>query len=288
MTEGKTVLVLGGGIGGIVAASLMRKRLRARTGRSGRAGRAARLFTLAALAHGRGPPRATDFAPDRALERPASNRYAARSTDRPADPERVAWPAKRSLRTTWWSRLAPSSPRHDPGPRRGRAQLLYTRWCQSLNLARAELRQGRFVVLVGGMPFKCPAAPYEGPCCLRRTHANVVCMRHHRRPLYARDRADAGRGPESPRGAATGREQRRARSYRALVTRSILRTPIYFKNGATVAFDLLAYVPPHRAPAVVRGTGLTGESGWVPVNRHTLESKFAGSTPLVMLPAFRS
>jgi len=49
---------------------------------------------------------------------------------------------------------------------------------------------------------------------------------------------------------------------------------IRFKNGATAPFDLPAYVPPHRAPAVVRVAGLTGESGWVPVNRQKLETKF--------------
>src|SRR3972149_438901 len=48
-----------------------------------------------------------------------------------------------------------------------------------------------------------------------------------------------------------------------------------FANGAEASFDLLAYVPPHRAPRVVREAGLTGETGWVPVNRHTLETKHA-------------
>lgn len=51
---------------------------------------------------------------------------------------------------------------------------------------------------------------------------------------------------------------------------------IHFKNDFTAPFDLLAYVPPHRAPAVVRAAGLTGEAGWIPVNRHTLETKFSG------------
>lgn len=49
-----------------------------------------------------------------------------------------------------------------------------------------------------------------------------------------------------------------------------------FKNGVSATCDLLAYVPPHRAPSVVRESGLVGESGWVPVNRQTLETKFPG------------
>ncbi|HEX9579612.1 MAG TPA: FAD/NAD(P)-binding oxidoreductase [Gemmatimonadales bacterium] len=38
--------------------------------------------------------------------------------------------------------------------------------------------------------------------------------------------------------------------------------------------DLLLYVPPHRAPAVVRQNGVAGESGWIAVDRHTLETRF--------------
>ena len=49
-----------------------------------------------------------------------------------------------------------------------------------------------------------------------------------------------------------------------------------FANGAHVGFDLLAYVPPHRVPVVVRESGLVGEGGWVSVDRHTLETRFPG------------
>ena len=47
-----------------------------------------------------------------------------------------------------------------------------------------------------------------------------------------------------------------------------------FANGAVAEFDLLAYVPPHRPPQVVRDSGLVAESGWVSVDRHTLETRF--------------
>jgi sulfide:quinone oxidoreductase len=47
-----------------------------------------------------------------------------------------------------------------------------------------------------------------------------------------------------------------------------------FANGAIAEFDLLAYVPPHRPPRVVRESGLVAESGWVSVDRYTLETRF--------------
>jgi sulfide:quinone oxidoreductase len=51
---------------------------------------------------------------------------------------------------------------------------------------------------------------------------------------------------------------------------------IRFANGASADFDLLAYIPPHRAPQLVRDAGMCGESGWVPVDRETLATKFPG------------
>ncbi|HEX19462.1 MAG TPA: hypothetical protein ENG78_01355 [Acidiferrobacteraceae bacterium] len=51
---------------------------------------------------------------------------------------------------------------------------------------------------------------------------------------------------------------------------------IYFANGETAAFDLLLYVPPHQVPQVVREAGLTGDSGWVSVDKQTLETRFPG------------
>ena len=49
-----------------------------------------------------------------------------------------------------------------------------------------------------------------------------------------------------------------------------------FANGASAEFDLLAYVPPHRPPRVIRDGGLVAESGWVSVDRHSLETPFPG------------
>lgn len=49
-----------------------------------------------------------------------------------------------------------------------------------------------------------------------------------------------------------------------------------FANGVHTDFDLLAFVPHHRPPAVVRDSGLDGPAGWMSVDRHTLETKYPG------------
>ena len=147
----------------------------------------------------------------------------------------------------------------------------------SLDRARSGLRQGRLVVLVGGIPFKCPAAPYEAAMLLeadarkRGVRAQVTVDLHTPEP-----------GPMPVAGPEVSAKVRRmvegrgvgAHTEQVATNVDPSAQLIHFTNGATAPFDLLAYTPPHRAPAVVRAADLTGESGWVPVNRKTLETTF--------------
>jgi sulfide:quinone oxidoreductase len=150
---------------------------------------------------------------------------------------------------------------------------------QSLDRARAELRHGNLVVLVAGVPFKCPAAPYEAAMLLeadvrkRGLHGSVSVSLYTPEP-----------GPMPVAGlqvSAMVRQLVESRGVNVNTEQVVTKVDapgrrIHFKSGMVVSFDLLAYVPPHCAPAVVRAAGLIGESGWVPVNRQTLETKFPG------------
>ncbi len=49
-----------------------------------------------------------------------------------------------------------------------------------------------------------------------------------------------------------------------------------FDDGSSAPFDLLVAVPPHRAPSVVQQAGLTGDTGWVPVDERALETQHEG------------
>jgi sulfide:quinone oxidoreductase len=49
-----------------------------------------------------------------------------------------------------------------------------------------------------------------------------------------------------------------------------------FANGKSTTFDILAYVPPHRAPHVMKTSGLIGENGWVSVDKYTLQTCHEG------------
>ncbi len=48
---------------------------------------------------------------------------------------------------------------------------------------------------------------------------------------------------------------------------------VRFDGGETLPYDLLFCVPPHRVPKPVAEAGLVDETGWVPVNPRTLETR---------------
>ena len=48
------------------------------------------------------------------------------------------------------------------------------------------------------------------------------------------------------------------------------RSRIVFEDGGETPYDLLIAIPPHEAPSIVRQSGLTNQSGWIPVDPKTL------------------
>ena len=137
--------------------------------------------------------------------------------------------------------------------------------------ALRELEGGRVVVLVSRLPYKCPAAPYETAllteALLRRrgvrASVDVYTPEPFPMPTAGPIMGDALRGMLEQRGIGFHSERNVERiepGSRELV----------LQGGERVPFDLLLGVPPHRAPAVVRESGLAAETGFLPVERETL------------------
>jgi sulfide:quinone oxidoreductase len=149
------------------------------------------------------------------------------------------------------------------------------------------------VVLTAAPAYKCPAAPYEVTMLIE------AALR--RRGLRGRTRLDLHAAEPGPMGV-TGPEVSGA--VRQMVERKdILYHPehqvtgvdpatrrLTFANGTEAECDVLLYVPPHRAPPVVREAGLAPEGGWVGVDRRVFTTRFPGifaigdvtSVPLTM------
>ena len=141
----------------------------------------------------------------------------------------------------------------------------------------ARFRGGRIVVLTAAPAYKCPAAPYEAAMlidalCRRRGIRNAVQL-----SLFSAEPGPMGvAGPEVS-AAVRGMVEQKGIAYHP--EHQIVRVDgrhVEFTNGARAEFDLLVYVPPIRPPRVLSDSGLTDESGWVRVDRHTMETRFPG------------
>ncbi|MEW6690618.1 MAG: FAD/NAD(P)-binding oxidoreductase [Pseudomonadota bacterium] len=145
--------------------------------------------------------------------------------------------------------------------------------------ALGRFERGKLVVLTAAPAYKCPAGPYEAALL-----AENFLRKRGRRSQVTLDFYAAEPGPMMVAGPAVSagvrglveahgigyHPEHQVKSVNPQARR------IDFANGAAADFDLLLYVPPHRAPEVVKAAGLTDESGWIPVDRHTLATKVPG------------
>ncbi|MFY9316519.1 MAG: FAD/NAD(P)-binding oxidoreductase [Burkholderiales bacterium] len=145
--------------------------------------------------------------------------------------------------------------------------------------ALERVERGRLAVLTAAPAYKCPAAPYEAALLIDDF------LRHRgRRDKVTMDFYAAEPGPMMVAGPTVSAGVRGMLEARGIgyhpehqIKAVSPRTGhIEFVNGTSAEFDLLVYVPPHRAPAAVRDAGLTNDTGWIPVDRHTLATKHPG------------
>ncbi len=143
--------------------------------------------------------------------------------------------------------------------------------------ALARFKGGRIVVTTATPQYKCPAAPYEAAMLVdaylrkhgQRDKTSIAFFAAEPQPMIV----------TGPKLGAAVRNMLEARNIAYRPEHQVTevdpaRRRIAFANGAAAEFDLLIYVPPHGAPAVVREAGLTNDSGWIPVDRHTMQTSF--------------
>ncbi|GAA3119844.1 FAD/NAD(P)-binding oxidoreductase [Planomonospora alba] len=159
----------------------------------------------------------------------------------------------------------------------GSAEQFYTaEGASSLHGKLRDLREGRLVVLIAALPFKCPAAPFEA--------AFLAADLLREEGVGDRVRVDTITPDPLPMpvaGPAVGRAlvgmlDRYGIGF--LAQRAVEKVDgdareLIFKDGSREGFDLLAVVPPHRPPAAVAGMG---GGGWISVDSRTLATGIDG------------
>ena len=136
---------------------------------------------------------------------------------------------------------------------------------------------GKVAVVIAALPFKCPAAPYE----------TALLLEYAFKQRGIRDNVDLRvftpeTLPMPVAGPAVGTAIKQFLDERSigfhpqhkLSSVDPGKKEIAFENGQKADFDLLVAVPPHRTPEVVRKSGLANEAGWIPVDGRTLKTRF--------------
>lgn len=141
----------------------------------------------------------------------------------------------------------------------------------------SALTKGRVLIVTAAPLYRCPAAPYESALLIDAAlrHAgvrgNVEIAMHSAEP--------------APMGVAGVNVSEAVRS--VLVERAIDYRPSHqiasvetgraeFTDGEIEHFDLLVYMPPIRSPKVVAESSLGTASGWIEVDRETFATAFPG------------
>jgi len=138
---------------------------------------------------------------------------------------------------------------------------------------------GRIAITVSALPYRCPTALYEGAFLLddhfrRRKVRGDIEMHIYTPEAWPLPSAGAQvadrmvgllaeHGIGFTPGVKVAQIDQRARQ-------------VGFEDGSTVGFDQLIATPIHHCPAVLHECGLTGDSGWVEVDRETLATGFEG------------
>jgi sulfide:quinone oxidoreductase len=277
----KQIVILGGGVGGLVTANALRRRLPAghRVTLVEKSQRHA--FAPSFLWLMTGARRADRITADLAtLVRPGIEIVHAEA--RSIDPARGEVEANgRSIAydhlvVALGAELAPDA---IPGLAEG-AHTFYTlEGAARLRDALAGFAGGDIAVVVSALPYKCPGAPHEGAMLI----ADVFRARGTRDAVRVRLYTPEPQ-PMPVAGPALGNaviEMLAAKGIEfhaghKLASVDPSKREMHFEGRPPVAYDLLVAIPPHRGPRVIRDAGLANEAGWIPVDRRTLATVHPG------------
>ena len=274
---GRSVLVLGGGVGGLVAANELRRRLSPRDRVMLVEREARHLFQPSLLWLMVGRRRREQ------IGRPVRSLLARGVELVETDVRAIAPQARRvetaagvfsadALVVALGAELAPDAV---AGYRDAALNIFSPEGAAACARALESFRGGRVVVAVSALPYKCPAAPYEAALLLDdelrrrglREASQIDLFTPEPQPMPVA-------GPAMGRAVAGLLEVKGIRFHpRSPIERfEPAAAELVLADGTRAGYELLAAVPPHRPPAAVRGSGLANEAGWVPVERGTLQT----------------
>jgi sulfide:quinone oxidoreductase len=146
----------------------------------------------------------------------------------------------------------------------------------TMQKALNDFSGGIINIVVCSLPYKCPGAPHEG--------AMLVAEYFRRRGIQ--EKVNVHLYTPEPQPMPVAGPQLGDAVKHMLASKRISFHPLHkivsldphhrtiaFEGKNPASFDMLVAIPPHRAPKVVRESALANEAGWIPVDRATLRTK---------------
>lgn len=147
--------------------------------------------------------------------------------------------------------------------------------CAEIHSALQDITEGVIGILIPALPYKCPAAPYEAAFLAEAFIRRRGVRRNVEIHLFTAEHTPMPVAPAALGDSIADMLAARGIHYHPLFTFDELRPEtrdVVASDGRTHRVDLLMVVPPHRAPEVVRSSPLLGVSGFVHVDPRTLET----------------
>ena len=276
--NGKKIVILGGGVGGIVAANELRRLLPQKHRITVIERNAIHAFAPSFLWVMSGTRRSTQVQqPIASLLRTVVEMIVAEATN--IDLARCVVETDRQsveydfLIIAVGAELAPEM---IPGLSEASHTFYSLRGAKSLQEVLPRFSSGRVAIVVCSLPYKCPGAPLEGAMLIADRLAKRQQKTQFEVSLYS---------PEPQPMPVAGPTLGQA-AVEMLTSRGIKYYPLHrllavdhqahhmqFEGKGPVPYDLLVAIPPHQSPAIVARTALAKEAGWIPVDRTSLKTK---------------
>lgn len=167
---------------------------------------------------------------------------------------------------------------HDEVPGLGRTWTYYhLEGAEGLSEQLPVFDGGRLAFVVSALPYKCPPAPYEG----------ALLVDDYLRKRKLRDRVEISvhtpeqlplmvAGPEVGTRIVELLQKRDIAFHGSVQLESIDHDEklLRFAGGATAPWDMVVATPVHRVPDALVASGMAEAGGWLPANPETLNTHF--------------
>lgn len=162
----------------------------------------------------------------------------------------------------------------------------------NLNETLRNFSGGKVALVISSMPYKCPGAPHEGAMLIKdffrakglQDKVEISLFTPEPQPLPVA-------GPELGNAVKSMLEKKGIRFYPSM-NFDLVNTKskqLFFNGKESFEYDLLVVIPPHQAPMVIGKSGLANANGWIDVNPASLQTKYEnvfaiGDTTSIPLP----